>query len=56
MRSCYDDSANIKQTSFEQTEKLKIELIHLDDITTNGKLEKLTTKNGAIWTLKYTSR
>lgn len=29
---------------------------YLDDLTTNGKLEKLTTKNGAIWTLKNTSR
>lgn len=29
---------------------------HLDDLTANGKLEKLTTKNGAIWTLKNTSR
>lgn len=25
---------------------------YLDDLTANGKLEKLTTKNGAIWTLK----
>lgn len=29
---------------------------YLDDLTTNGKLEKLTTKNGAIWTLKNTGR
>ncbi len=29
---------------------------YLDDLTANGKLEKLTTKNGAIWTLKNTSR
>jgi putative protein-disulfide isomerase len=29
---------------------------YLDDLTTNGKLEKLTTKNGAIWILKNTSR
>jgi predicted DsbA family dithiol-disulfide isomerase len=29
---------------------------YLDDLTTNGNLEKLTTKNGAIWTLKNTSR
>lgn len=28
----------------------------LDDLTTQGKLEKQTTKNGAIWTLKNTSR
>lgn len=29
---------------------------YLDDLTANGKLEKLTTKNGAIWALKNTSR
>jgi predicted HTH transcriptional regulator len=29
---------------------------HLDDLTAEGKLEKLTTKNGAIWKLKNTSR
>lgn len=29
---------------------------YLDDLITNGKLEKQTTKNGAIWTLKNTSR
>ena len=29
---------------------------YLDDLTANGKLEKLTTKNGAIWTIKNTSR
>lgn len=29
---------------------------HLDDLTTTGKLQKLTTKNGSIWTLKNTSR
>jgi putative protein-disulfide isomerase len=29
---------------------------YLDDLTTYGKIEKLTTKNGAIWTLKNTSR
>lgn len=28
---------------------------YLDDLTSDGKLEKLTTKNGAIWTLKNTS-
>jgi putative protein-disulfide isomerase len=28
---------------------------YLDDLTADGKLEKLTTKNGAIWTLKNTS-
>lgn len=28
----------------------------LDDLTTEEKLEKWTTKNGAIWTLKHTSR
>lgn len=28
----------------------------LNDLTTQGKLEKLTTKNGALWTLKNTSR
>lgn len=28
---------------------------YLDDLITNGKLEKLTTKNGAIWTVKNTS-
>lgn len=29
---------------------------YLDDLTNSGKLEKLTTKNGAIWTLKSTNR
>jgi len=29
---------------------------YLDDLTAKGHLEKLTTKNGAIWTLKNTSR
>jgi predicted DsbA family dithiol-disulfide isomerase len=29
---------------------------YLDDLTAKGQLEKLTTKNGAIWTLKSTSR
>lgn len=29
--------------------------IYLNNLTQNGKLEKLTTKNGAIWTLKNTS-
>jgi putative protein-disulfide isomerase len=29
---------------------------YLDDLTVNGKLEKLTTKNGAIWKLINTSR
>ncbi|MDI9312859.1 MAG: ClpXP adapter SpxH family protein [Limnohabitans sp.] len=29
---------------------------YLDDLTTKGKLEKQTTKNGAIWRLKNTSR
>ena len=29
---------------------------YLDDLTAKGQLEKLTTKNGAIWTLKNTSR
>lgn len=29
---------------------------YLDDQTAKGNLEKLTTKNGAIWTLKNTSR
>ncbi len=28
---------------------------YLNDLTANGTLEKLTTKNGAIWTLKNTS-
>lgn len=28
---------------------------YLDDLTTQGKLEKQTTKNGAFWTLKNTS-
>jgi predicted DsbA family dithiol-disulfide isomerase len=28
---------------------------YLDDLTAKGQLEKLTTKNGAIWTLKNTS-
>ncbi len=28
---------------------------YLDDLTVKGKLEKLTTKNGAIWTLKNTN-
>lgn len=30
--------------------------IFLNDLTLNRKLEKMTTKNGAIWTLKNTSR
>ena len=30
--------------------------IYLDDLTAKGQLEKLTTKNGAMWTLKNTSR
>lgn len=30
--------------------------VFLNDLTLNGKLEKLTTKNGAIWTLKNTNR
>lgn len=29
---------------------------YLDDLTAKGQLEKLTTKNGAMWTLKNTSR
>lgn len=29
---------------------------YLDNLTAKGHLEKLTTKNGAIWTLKNTSR
>ncbi|HAN77404.1 MAG TPA: hypothetical protein DCQ31_06345 [Bacteroidales bacterium] len=29
---------------------------YLDDLTTNEKLEKWTTKNGAIWTLKNIDR
>ena len=29
---------------------------YLDDLTTNGHIEKLTTKNGSIWTLKNTNR
>ena len=29
---------------------------YLDDLTAKGHLEKLTTKNGAMWTLKNTSR
>lgn len=29
---------------------------YLDDLTTDGEIEKLTTKNGAIWTLKNISR
>jgi Fic family protein len=29
---------------------------YLDDLKVKGHLEKLTTKNGAIWTLKNTSR
>jgi Fic family protein len=29
---------------------------YLDDLKAKGHLEKLTTKNGAIWTLKNTSR
>lgn len=29
---------------------------YLDDLTENGQLEKLTTKNGSIWVLKNTSR
>lgn len=29
---------------------------YLDSLTINGKLEKLTTKNGAIWTMKNASR
>lgn len=29
---------------------------YLDDLTAKGHLEKLTTKNGAIWTIKNTSR
>jgi putative protein-disulfide isomerase len=29
---------------------------YLEDLTANGTLEKLTTKNGAIWTLKSNSR
>ena len=29
---------------------------YLDDLTAKGQLERLTTKNGAMWTLKNTSR
>lgn len=29
---------------------------YLDDLTAKGQLQKLTTKNGAMWTLKNTSR
>jgi hypothetical protein len=29
---------------------------YLNDLTVNGKLDKLTTKNGAIWSLKNTNR
>ena len=29
---------------------------YLDDLTLKGNLEKLTTKNGAIWTIKNTKR
>lgn len=39
----------------ELTEKPRNECEkYLDDLTANGKLEKLTTKNGAIWALKNT--
>jgi putative protein-disulfide isomerase len=41
----------------ELTEKPRNECEkYLDDLTANGKLEKLATKNGAIWALKNTSR
>ncbi|MFN8296461.1 MAG: ClpXP adapter SpxH family protein [Chitinophagales bacterium] len=40
----------LTQTERNESEK------YLNDLTANGKLEKLTTKNGAIWTLKNTSR
>jgi len=41
----------------ELTEKPRNECEkYLDDLTANGKLEKLPTKNGAIWALKNTSR
>jgi hypothetical protein len=29
---------------------------YLNDLTVNGKLDKLTTKNGAMWSLKNTNR
>ena len=38
--------SELTETPRNQCEK------YLNDLTTNGKLEKLTTKNGAIWTMK----
>ncbi|WP_274474675.1 ClpXP adapter SpxH family protein [Mangrovimonas aestuarii] len=42
--------SELTETPHKECEK------YLDGLTNSGKLEKMTTKNGAIWTLKETSR